>query len=132
LPPDQRKRPDYQGLCHYAGIRGAFDRNGIRTVQEYQFVHNSAGGRLKTIKCGRNHQPILLPLLQPAQYGQTHHFPQPPKNLYDQCLQRIWHGFNCLNQPKNPSMTDKHYYDKEVTRDEAKENFSVFKKKAKK
>lgn len=29
-------------------------------------------------------------------------------------------------------MTDKHYYDKEVTRDEAKENFSVFKKKAKK
>ena len=29
-------------------------------------------------------------------------------------------------------LPDKHYYDKEVTRDEAKENFSVFKKKAKK
>lgn len=37
-----------------------------------------------------------------------------------------------LTNHKNPSMTDKHYYDKEVTRDEAKENFSVFKKKAKK
>ena len=27
-------------------------------------------------------------------------------------------------------MTDKHYYDKEVTRGKAKENFSVFKKRA--
>lgn len=36
-----------------------------------------------------------------------------------------------LTNHKNPSMTDKHYYDKEVTRDEAKENFSVFKKKIK-
>ncbi|MBX3165145.1 MAG: hypothetical protein KF900_11765 [Bacteroidetes bacterium] len=34
-----------------------------------------------------------------------------------------------LTNHKSPSMTDKHYYDKEVTRDEAKENFSVFKKK---
>jgi hypothetical protein len=28
-----------------------------------------------------------------------------------------------LTNHKNPSMTDKHYYDKEVTRDEASENF---------
>ena len=34
-----------------------------------------------------------------------------------------------LTNHKNPSMTNKHYYDKEVTRDDAKENFSVFKKK---
>lgn len=34
-----------------------------------------------------------------------------------------------LTNHKNPSITNKHYYDKEVTRDEAKEKFSVFGKK---
>ena len=36
-----------------------------------------------------------------------------------------------LTNHKNISMTDKHYFDKEVTRDDAKENFSVYKQKKK-
>jgi hypothetical protein len=44
-------------------------------------------------------------------------------------LREFGEASTALTNHKTIAMTNKHYYDKEVTREEAKQSFSVFKKK---
>ena len=51
------------------------------------------------------------------------------KTFMTSALREFGVASTALTNHANISMTNKHYYDKEVTRDEAKQSFSVFKKK---
>lgn len=51
------------------------------------------------------------------------------KTFMTSALREFGVASTALTNHTSVSMTNKHYYDQEVTRDEAKQNFSVFKKK---
>ena len=51
------------------------------------------------------------------------------KTFMTSALREFGIASTALTNHANISMTNKHYYDKEITREDAKENFSVFKKK---